>query len=331
MANEKHHDHPHDHQHGEEHGHTHGVVDPSILTTRRGIWAVKWSFVGLFATALFQVVVVWFSGSVALLADTIHNFGDAATAVPLFVAFSLARWKPTKRFTYGFGRVEDLAGLLIVLTILASAAVAGYESVQRLIAPRPVENLWAVVVASIVGFVGNEGVALFRIKVGREIGSAALVADGYHARTDGLTSLAVLLGAAGVWMGFPLADPAIGLLITVAIMKIVWDSAKLVFTRLLGGVEPDVVDEIATAAEDSPNVVDVTEVRVQWFGHRMHSEVNIAVRSDLTVAEAHGVAVETRKRLLDKINYLSSATIHVDPADASGERYHSVRHEDAGH
>src|SRR6266498_4789859 len=173
--------HGHDHS-GGAHGHTHGPIDPTILTTRRGIWAVKWSFIGLMATTLIQVVIVYYSRSVALLADTIHNLGDACTAVPLAIAFLMARRKPSKRFTYGYGRVEDLAGLIVVLTILASAIAAGYESIQRFLHPRPVGYLWAVVVASIVGFLGNEGVAIFRIKVGKEMGSAALIADGYHAR-----------------------------------------------------------------------------------------------------------------------------------------------------
>ena len=189
----------HDHRHGhEEHGHTHGAVDPSVATSERGIWAVKWSFVGLFITALLQVVVVVLSGSVALLSDTIHNFGDAMTAVPLWIAFTLARLGASRRFTFGYGRVEDLAGVIVVLIILFSAVVAGYQAVERLINPQPIELLGAVAAAALVGFVGNEAVAIFRIRVGRQIGSAALVADGYHARTDGWTSLAVLIGATGV-------------------------------------------------------------------------------------------------------------------------------------
>ncbi len=154
------------------------MVDPSITTSERGIWAIKWSFIGLFITALIQIVVVILSRSVGLLADTIHNFGDAATAIPLWVAFMLARWRPSKRFTYGYGRVEDLAGVAIVLTITFSAVVAGYETVRRFLHPQPVGYLWAVMIASIVGFIGNEAVAIFRIKVGKEIQSAALIADG---------------------------------------------------------------------------------------------------------------------------------------------------------
>src|SRR5262245_45757826 len=213
--------HSHDHGNDHSHDHSHGVVDPSIATSDRGLWAIKWSFVGLAATAALQLVVVVISGSVGLLADTIHNFGDAATAIPLGVAFWFARRKPSARFTFGYGRVEDLAGVAIVLTILASAVIAGYESIQRLLHPQDISHLWAVIAASIVGFLGNEAVAIFRIRVGREINSVALIADGYHARVDGWTSLAVLFGAVGVWLGYPLADPIVGLLITAAIFGIV--------------------------------------------------------------------------------------------------------------
>jgi len=223
------HDHGHDDDHAAEHGHTHGIIDPSITTSERGLWALKWSFAGLAVTAALQLVVVFISGSVALLADTIHNFGDAATAIPLAIAFWFARKTPSKRFTFGYGRVEDLAGVMIVLTILASAIIAGYESIQRLLNPQPISYLWAVIGASIVGFIGNEAVAILRIRVGREINSAALIADGYHARVDGWTSLAVLVGAIGVWLGYPLADPTVGLLITAAIFGIVIQSGKEVF------------------------------------------------------------------------------------------------------
>ncbi|MDQ3666801.1 MAG: cation diffusion facilitator family transporter [Acidobacteriota bacterium] len=322
------HDHPHgghSHDagnHGGSHGYTHGAIDPSILTSERGIWALKWSFIWLFITAILQAVVVWYTGSVALLADTIHNFSDATTAIPLWIAFAIGLWKPTKRFTYGLGRVEDLAGVFIVLAILISAILAGYESVKRLYAPQDVTYLWAVAAASIVGFIGNEAVAIFRIKVGREIGSAALIADGYHARTDGLTSLAVLFGAIGVWLGFPLADPIVGLIITLMILKIVWDSAKSVFIRLLDGVEPNVVDEISEAAKQTPQVEEVTEVRVRWLGHNLHAELNLAVNPQLTLTQAHEVAVEAQRNLLEKINYLSQATVHVDPTNVSGEAHH---------
>jgi cation diffusion facilitator family transporter len=314
----------HRHNHHHKTTHSHGVIDPHILTSQRGIWAVKWSFFWMIVTAVIQLLVVIFSGSVALLADTIHNFGDALTAVPLWFAFSLGRRKATKRFTYGFGRVEDLAGIAVVLIILLSAIVAGYESINRFVHPQIVENLWAVVIASIVGFFGNEAVARFRIHVGKEIGSAALIADGYHARVDGFTSLAVLLGAIGIWLGFPLADPIIGLLITIAILRIVWDSAKSVFTRVLDGVDPDVVDEIRHVVDHVEGVQDITEVRVRWLGHRLHAELNIAVSRKSSVECGHDIAREVRHQLLHHLNYLSNATIHVDPANESGESHHHI-------
>jgi cation diffusion facilitator family transporter len=304
------------------HAHKHGAVDPSILSTERGILAIKWSFVGLFATAIFQVVVVLLSGSVALLADTIHNVADAATAIPLWVAFTLGRRKPSKRFTYGLGRVEDLAGVTIVLIILLSALVAGYLSIDRFLHPQAVEYLWGVIIASVIGFLGNEAVAIFRIKVGKEIGSAALVADGYHARVDGLTSLAVLFGAVGVWLGYPLADPIVGLVITAAILRIVWESGRAVFTRLLDGVDPEVLDEIKQAVTPIQGVHDVTEVRVRWLGHRLHAEINISVTPELSVEKGHEIAKEVRHQILHQIRYLSNATIHIDPLNASGEEHH---------
>lgn len=317
--------HQHEHGNGQHiYVHTHGAVDPSLLTTRRGIWAIKWSFIGLFATAAFQIVIVMLTGSVALLADTIHNIGDAATAIPLWIAFRLARRKPNSRFTYGYGRVEDLAGAAIVFTILLSAVVAGYESIDRFFHPQTVKYLWAVIVASMIGFIGNEAVAQFRIKVGKEIGSAALVADGHHARVDGLTSLAVLFGAVGVWLGYPLADPVVGLLITVAILRIVWESGKPIFNRMLDGVDPEVIDEIKKAVNHTAGVKDISEVRVRWMGHRLHAELNVAVSPELSIEKGHEIAKDVRHNLLHQLRYLSNATIHIDPINASGEAYHRI-------
>ena len=314
----------HQHEHEAGRDHTHRTVDPSIATSERGMWAVKWSFLGLFVTALLQVVVVALSGSVALLSDTIHNFGDALTAVPLWVAFALSRLGASRRFSFGYGRVEDLAGVIVVLIILFSAVVAGYQAIDRLIQPQPVGLLWAVAVAGAVGFVGNEAVAMFRIRVGRQIGSAALVADGYHARTDGWTSLAVVVGAAGVWLGYPLADPIVGLLIAAAILVIVWQSGKAVFTRLLDGVEPGAIEEIRHAASHVPGVEEVSEVRARWLGHRLHAEVNVAVAPELSVAEGHAIAREVNHRLLHHLSYLDGAVIHVDPVQEAGEEHHRI-------
>ena len=323
------HEHPHEgggyhHGHDQGHGHTHGTVDPALLSTTRGISAVKWSLVLLAITAAIQIVVVVLTGSVALLADTVHNVGDALTAVPLWIAFSYARRPPTKRYTYGFGRIEDLAGIAVVLTILFSALFAGYEAVLRIVHPQTITHLGAVAAAAFVGFLGNEAVAQLRIRTGRRIGSVALVADGHHARIDGFTSLAVLAGAIGVWLGFPIADPIVGLLIALAIIRIVWQSAKGVFSRAIDGVDPEVVDEIHDAITGTPAVVDITETRVRWLGHRMLAEVNIAVGGGLSVEEGHAAAVEVRHTLLHRLQYLSDATVHVDPDTASGQEHHGI-------
>jgi cation diffusion facilitator family transporter len=274
--------HGHDHGADGSHGHTHGVIDPTIATTEKGLWAVKWSFIILAITAALQIVAVIATGSVALLADMIHNVADATTAIPLWIAFRLAQRKPTPRFTYGLGRVEDLAGIAIVLIILFSAVVAGYESITRIFHPQPITLLTWVALAGLIGFIGNEIVAVFRIRIGREINSAALIADGYHARTDGLTSLAVVAGAIGVWLGFPLADPIIGLLITVAIFGIVWQSAKAVLTRMLDGVDPAMVGEIRHSAEHVLGIKKVLDVKARWLGHKLHSDVAILVDEELT-------------------------------------------------
>jgi cation diffusion facilitator family transporter len=321
------HDHaggPHGHVHRHDHSHTHGVVDPSIASTERGLWALKWSFIGLLTTAILQLIVVILSGSVALLADTIHNFADAATAIPLGVAFVLARRATTKRFTYGLGRVEDLAGVLIIVTIAISAVVAAYEAVRRLIHPQPVEMLWAVAVASVIGFAGNEVVAIFRIRVGRQIGSAALVADGYHARADGWTSLAVLVGAAGVWAGYPIADSIVGLLISAAIFVIVWQSARAVVIRALDGVEPEMLDAVVHAAGHVPGVEEVTDVRARWIGHQLHAELSVSVSGGLSVTDGHDIANEVRHQLLHHLPHLGSVTVHVDPSGKGGERHHRI-------
>jgi cation diffusion facilitator family transporter len=291
-------------------------VDPTIATTDRGIWAIKWSFLILAATAVLQLVVVYVSHSVALLADTIHNMGDAGTAIPLWIAFLLARRKPTQTFTYGYGRVEDFAGLAIVLIILFSALVAGYEAIDRLFHPRPVMHLGWLAAAGVIGFLGNEAVAVFRSRIGRQINSAALIADGYHARTDGLTSLAVVLGAFGVWMGYTLADPIIGLIITAVILGIVWQSAKAVLTRMLDGVEPQMISELHHAAEHARGVLNVESVRARWLGHRLRAEMRLAVDPALSLTDARKVADEVKEHARGHLPALES--LHVELVPASG-------------
>ncbi len=308
----------------EAHDHSHGVPDPIVLTTQRGIWAVKWSCVWLLCTALIQAVIVWLSGSVALLADTLHNVGDAATALPLWLAFSLARRPPSSRFTYGYGRAEDIAGVFIVVVILGSGLVIGFEAIDRFLSPQPVQYLGVVAVAAVIGFLGNEGVARLRIKVGREIGSAALVADGQHARADALTSLAVLAAVAGSWFGLEQADAVVGLGIALVILRIAWVSGKSVLVRLVDAVDPDIVQEIREAAGGADGVAEVTEVRVRWLGHRLHAELNVAVKAELSIGEGHHVALAVRHALLHQLRYLSNVMVHVDPITASGDAHHRI-------
>lgn len=301
----------HDHENIQKH--THGSLDPSIAATKRGLWAVKYSFIWLMITFFIQAIVFIYSGSIALLADTIHNLGDAATAIPLGIAFLFALKKSTKRFTYGFGRIEDLAGVIIVILILFSAIIAGYEAIQRIIYPKPIQNIWAVIVASLAGFIGNETVAVFRIKIGKEIGSAALIADGYHARIDGFTSLAVLVGAIGVMLGFPQADPIVGLLITVIIIKIAWDSAKSVFLRLLDGVEPKYLNEIRHSLTHVNGVKDVLNIKARWIGHQLFAEVFIKIDSKLSFIEAHSIVEQTESEIMRNIKYVASVIVDTKP------------------
>lgn len=299
-------------------------VDAALESSARGIHAVKVSLLALGVTALLQLVIVAFTGSVALLADTIHNFSDALTAVPLWIAFVLGRRPANRRYTYGYGRAEDLAGVFIVVMIALSAVVAGFESVRRLLDPSPITNVGWVLAAGLVGFAGNELVAVYRIRVGRQIGSAALVADGLHARTDGFTSLAVVAGALGVIAGFPLADPIVGLLITVAILFVLKGAATDIYHRLMDAVEPELVDTAEASLRSVPGVQDVEELRLRWIGHRIHAETGLLVDAALGVVDAHAIATEAHHRLLHDVPRLSDVTVHVSPGNRGGQDHHAA-------
>ena len=299
-------------------------VDSALESSAEGIRALKISLVALGVTASAQLVVVIVSGSVALLADTIHNFSDALTAVPLWIAFVMVLRVPTRRYTYGFGRAEDLAGVFIVAMIALSAGVAGFESVRRLIDPQPITNVGVVLAAGILGFIGNEAVAVYRIRVGRKIGSAALVADGLHARTDGFTSLAVAAGALGVMAGFPLADPIVGLLITIAILFVLRGAARDIYRRLMDAVEPELVDKAEAALHRVPGVEGVDNLRLRWLGHRLRVEADLTVEGTLSVTEGHAIAVEAQHRLLHDVPRLDAATLHVNPSSIDGRDPHEL-------
>ncbi|MFJ5268603.1 cation diffusion facilitator family transporter [Streptomyces sp. NPDC088358] len=358
------HAHPHSHSHedGHEHGHAPGApgpkarrrqrlghrlrhlltphsheaadkADAALETSARGMRALWVSLAVLGATALVQAVIVVVSGSVALLGDTVHNAADALTAVPLGIAFVLGRRAANRRFTYGYGRAEDLAGIAIMLTITASAAFAAWAAVDRLLDPRDIQHVPVVAAAAVAGFVGNEWVARYRIRVGREIGSAALVADGLHARTDGFTSLAVLIGAGGAALGWRSADPIVGLLITAAILLVLRDAAREVFRRVMDAVDPALVDSAETALLTVDGVRAVSELRLRWIGHRLRAEVAVVVDGELSVRAAHAVAVACEHALLHTVPKLDAALVHADPATSPGEAdpHLVLAHHTSGH
>lgn len=332
--------HRHDHDHGDEHPggvgefvinlirpHSHDSadsVDTALEASSIGIRAVKISLAALMLTALLQVILVLITNSVALLADTIHNFSDALTSVPLWIAFVLGRRVATRTHTFGYRRAEDLAGLFIVAMIAFSAGLAAWESINRLINPHPISNIELVVAAGIIGFAGNELVASYRIRTGKRIGSAALVADGYHARTDGFTSLAVVLGAIGVLLGFPQADPIVGLLITVAILFVLKDAVRQVFGRLMDAVDPSLVELVEATAAAVPDVEGVNDIRLRWIGHRLDAALHVVVDCDMSVADGHRVGEEVRHALFHEMKGLDRVIVHIDPCGHDGRDAHLV-------
>jgi cation diffusion facilitator family transporter len=299
-------------------------VDSALEGSRAGVRAVWVSFAGLAATAVVQGVVVAVSGSVALLGDTLHNLADALTAAPLAAAFVLGRRPASRRFTYGLGRAEDLAGLVVLALIAASSVAAGWEAVRRLLDPRDVEAVWLVAAAGVVGFAGNEAVARYRIRVGRAIGSAALVADGLHARTDALTSLSVVAAAGGAAAGWRWADPVVGLAITVMIARVLLTAAGQVFARILDAVDPTLVDQLEHCLAGTPGVDAVGQVRVRWVGHALHADAAITAGPALTLVDAHALAHEAEHRLLHAVPRLAGAVVHVHPAGPAAATHHAA-------
>jgi cation diffusion facilitator family transporter len=337
-----------EHEHG-EHEHTGGwwdrirhlvtphshdsadKVDPALESSRDGLRALWISLAVLGATAVMQALIFVFAGSVALLGDTLHNVADALTAVPLGIAFILGRRAATRAYTYGFGRAEDLAGVAIVLVIAASSIAAAWTAIYRLAHPQDMTHIPWVLAAGVIGFFGNEIVARYRITVGRRIGSAALVADGLHARTDGFTSLAVVIAAAGAWLGWSWADPVVGLAITVAIAVVLKDAAREVYRRLMDRVDPELVDHAEQQLRAIPGVRDVSEIKLRWIGHRMHAEAAVVVDADLTLIAAHEIAADAEHQLTHHVPRLTGATVHVDPASHPGDDHHTeLSHERRG-
>jgi cation diffusion facilitator family transporter len=334
--------HGHDHPDGQDHRHGGGVtgllrevfaqhshgaaesVDQALTSSDSGMRCLVVSLALLAVTAVIQLVIVLFSGSVALLGDTIHNFADALTAVPLGVAFWLQRKPPTRRYTYGYGRAEDLAGALIVAVIAGSSVLAAWEAVDRLLHPSGVRTVGWVIAAGLVGFAGNEVVALYRIRVGRRIGSAALVADGRHARADGVTSLAVVAGAIGVAAGWRQADPVAGLLITIAVLAILKNAARDIYRRLMDSIDPALVDQVDRVLSGVDGVLQVKSVRIRWVGHVLQAEATVVSGRDLTLGAAHAISEEAHHRLLHEVPRLGEALIHSDPSDQGADEPHAL-------
>lgn len=315
-------------------GHAHGERprrDDSMFINELGIRTVKAALVVLGSTTVLQVAIYLLSGSIALLADTVHNLGDAINSVPLWIAFVLARRSANKRYTYGYGRAEDVAGLAIVVSIAASAAYILYESISKFFRPEPVENLLWVAVAALIGFAGNELVAVMQIRVGRRIGSEAMVTDGRHARADGLTSLAVLAAVGGAWLGFPLADPIVGTLIGLTILIITRDAVVATWHRLMDAVDPELIDQAQSVIMQHPEVKAVERCQMRWLGHRLYVEAVLALDASLTMADADGIVDGVSHDLYHAIPNLGETTIEIVPWRAAGyearseSRTHRVR------
>ena len=302
------------HLNGHAHEHRSVSLAPAFSGNKEAIRTVWLALLALGITSLIQIAIVAFSGSVALLADTIHNIGDTLNSIPLLIAFYLARRMATRRYTYGYGRAEDVAGILIVLSIAISSVVVFWETIQKLLNPQPMQNIPWVAAAAIVGFVGNEAVALLQIRVGHKLGSEAMIADGMHARIDGLTSLAVLVAAAGSLVGLPILDPLIGLLIGVTILFITRDATRRIWYRLMDAVDPGLVNQMEHYASEVEGVEQVARLRVRWVGHDLFAEMMIVVKDTLTLVDSDQIAEHVQTALRRAIPHLSEINIHVDPA-----------------
>src|SRR6266851_6138765 len=292
------HNHDHDEQDKHGHGHEHGKVDTDLYGNRAGLRAVQVSTAGMLLVSAIQFAIAWMGGSAGLFADALHNLGDVFTTIALWIAFVISNRAANHRYTYGYYRSEDLAGIFIVLVIIASAVAGAVESIQKLTSGNVPTHLYLSMAAALVGCAGNEILAQYKISVGKRINSVSLIADGKHSRIDGLTSLAAFVGLIGAALGFPIADPIAGLIITLVILSVVFSTARSVIQRLLDGVDPHIIPAVLATAQEVPGVEAVTDPRARWIGHTLHVTLNIEVDPELTLVKAHAIAEEVRHRLL---------------------------------
>lgn len=301
----KHHDHGlwHSVKHAivpHSHDHAHMISD-SADAYRIAMRAAWISLAGMAVTAALQIVIVAISGSVGLFADTIHNLGHLVTTIPLIIALRLARRAPSKSFTFGLRRAEDLVGLFIGLVIAASAGMIFVDVIDAMRHPRDMTNIGWVLAAAIIGALGNELVAQYRIRAGRKVGSAALIAEGQHARADALTSLAVVIGAVGAMFGHGRIDAIVGLFIGVMVVGVLVSSMKSVVSRLLDGVDPHLIDTATHVASDQQGILRVSGVRARWLGHELVMDVLAELESGVSVEKLRHMQTELSERMKSKI------------------------------
>lgn len=298
----------------------HAVAGPE--GTRVGLRTIWISAAALAVTAAFQIVVYAFGGSAGLFADALDNLGDVVTTIALAIAFLAARRAADHRYTFGYQRFEDLAGVFVILIIWASAGLAAWESYRKLTGDHEVGYLGWGLAAAAAGAVGNELVARYKIRMGRRIGSPPLVADGKHARTDALASVAAFGGLLGVHYGFEEADPIAGFVVTLAIVVIARDASRHVLARLLDAVDPDVVQTVENIARQTPGVVSVGRAQARYAGRSLYVVLTVAVDGDLPLTRAHEISEELHHHILHDLPGVAQVDVHVDPWEPHADEAH---------
>lgn len=322
---------PYDAEVGSEHVHEHHahVHDHSLAAVSAGtdgaLRVVVLSSVLLAAVAAAELTAAVVSNSAAVLADGLHNLGDVSTTVALAIAFILSRRAPNRRFPYGYHRVEDLAGLVVLALIVGSAVASGVTSVEHLIHRQQLSSAWLALGVAASGFLGNEIAGQYKVRAGTRLRSLVLIADGRHSRTDGLASLGAVVGVAGAMLGVPILDPVAGLVITLIIAVVAWETGKGLTGRLLDEADASLVATIEEVASATDGVVAVTDTRARWMGRRVLAEVTLEVAPETTIALAHALGEEVRHRLYHRIDPLTDVIVHLDPA-GDADAHDAVSH-----